>query len=178
MSQDRQKILPRVCWCHHITRLNLGEEETPISLESRPLRIHSITLHINNNLIMSHRSSPAQSASKSIPDINRIASPRPKYGGESSRAIDNEISKEIEERVQVAAKKFEVLQGNITGLIEALKAQHKSIKTLDEDRLKVRTTPPFVGSRRRRHSLSLSSCSWFTTTTFSLTLNLITTLCC
>jgi hypothetical protein len=88
--------------------------------------------------MVSHRSSPPQSIAKSIPDISRIASPRPKYEGESSRDVDNEISKEIEERVQVAAKKFEVLQGNITGLIEALKAQHKSIKTLDEDRLKVR----------------------------------------
>lgn len=84
------------------------------------------------------RSSPIQSIAKSIPDISRIASPRPKFEAESSRHIDNETSKEIEERVQVAAKKFEVLQGNIAGLIEALKAQHKSIKTLDEDRLKVR----------------------------------------
>jgi hypothetical protein len=82
------------------------------------------------------RSSPIQSIAKSIPDISRIASPRPKFEAESSRHIDNETSKEIEERVQVAAKKFEVLQGNIAGLIEALKAQHKSIKTLDEDRLK------------------------------------------
>lgn len=88
--------------------------------------------------MVSHRSSPPQSAAKSIPDITRMASPRPKYDPQSSRGMDDEISKEIEERVQVAAKKFEVLQGNITGLIEALKAQHKSIKTLDEDRLKVR----------------------------------------
>ena len=67
-----------------------------------------------------------------------MSSPRPKYEASSSSGLDNENSKAIEERVQVAAKKFEVLQGNLTNLIEAIKAQHKSIKTLDEDRLKVR----------------------------------------
>jgi hypothetical protein len=79
-----------------------------------------------------------QSARTLIPEISAMQSPRQKYDLESSPSyFDNDTSVEIEERVQVAAKKFEVLQGNLTSFIEALEAQHKSIKTLDEDRLKV-----------------------------------------
>lgn len=95
-------------------------------------------------MVGSTKSSPASTPSapskkqpsvvKSIPDIPR---PSPVLNSESSRGIEQRNSVEIEERVRLAAKKFEVLQGNVQDLIDALKAQHQSIKTLDEDRLKV-----------------------------------------